>query len=51
MPLLVWGLGLKEGVDLGTRKSFADVSATVLEALGVENKLPGTSFYKDVVEE
>lgn len=51
VPLLVWGLGLKEGVDLGTRASFADVSATTLEALGVENKLPGTSFYRDIVEE
>ena len=51
VPLLVWGLGMKEGVDLGTRTSFADVSATVLEALGVESKLPGQSFYGDIVEE
>ncbi len=51
VPLLVWGLGMKEGVDLGTRASFADVSATVLEALGVDGSLPGTSFYKDIVEE
>ena len=48
VPLLVWGLGLEESVDLGQRKTFADVSATVLEALGVKEKLDGTSFYKDL---
>ena len=48
VPLLVWGLGIEEGVNLGARKSFADVSATVLEALGVNEKLDGTSFYRDI---
>ena len=48
VPLLVWGLGVEEGVDLGRRETFADVSATVLEALGVSEKLDGTSFYRDI---
>ena len=48
VPLLVWGLGVEEGVNLGQRKSFADVSATVLEALGCNEKLDGTSFYRDI---
>ena len=48
VPVLVWGLGVEEGMDLGERKSFADVSATVLEALGVRQKLDGTSFYADI---
>ncbi len=48
VPLLVWGLGLEEGVNLGERKTFADVSATVLEALGCNEKLDGTSFYGDI---
>ena len=48
VPLLVWGLGLQEGVDLGERSTFADVSATVLEALGCRGKLDGTSFYRDI---
>ena len=47
-PLLVWGLGVEEGVCLGERKSYADVSATVLEALGCGEKLDGTSFYRDI---
>lgn len=48
VPVLVWGLGVEEGLDLGERQSFADVSATVLEALGVRQKLDGTSFYGDI---
>ncbi len=48
VPLLVWGLGIEEGVNLGERASFADVSATALEALGVREKLDGTSFYKEI---
>ena len=48
VPLLVWGLGIEEGVELGERKTFADVSATVLEALGCKQTLDGTSFYGDI---
>ena len=48
VPLLVWGLGIEEGVDLGTRATFADVARTTLEALGVKNSLPGTSFYGEL---
>ena len=33
-PLLVYGKGIKSGVDLGTRASFADIGATVLEYFG-----------------
>ena len=48
VPLLVWGLGIEEGVNLGERATFADLSATALEALGVTEKLDGTSFYGDI---
>lgn len=34
-PLLIYGKGIKP-INLGTRESFADISATVLEALGAE---------------
>ena len=51
VPLMVYGLGLQEGVNLGERATFADVSATVLEALGAKAKLDGTSFYRDIVLE
>ncbi|MBR4236269.1 MAG: phosphopentomutase [Clostridia bacterium] len=48
VPLLVWGLGLKEGVNLGTRATFADNAKTVCDMLGVENTLDGTSFYPEI---
>ncbi len=48
VPLLVWGLNLEEGVDLGERNSFADISATALEALCLSEKLDGKSFYREI---
>ena len=48
VPLLVWGLGVEEGVSLGQRTTFADLSATALEALGAQGRLDGTSFYKKI---
>ena len=50
VPLMVWGLGVNEGVNLGVRKTFADVAKTTLEALGVPNAMPGTSFYRQLIE-
>jgi len=48
VPLLVWGLGIDEGIDLGTRTTFADVAKTTLDMLGIENSLDGTSFYPQI---
>lgn len=44
IPVLVYGKPLKKGVDLGILNSFSDIGATVLDLLGVEPKLKGTSF-------
>jgi len=43
VPLLVAGPGVRGGVDLGTRRTFADVGATVAEALAVTWTGPGGS--------
>ena len=48
VPFLVYGDSVKEGVDLGTRKTFADISATVLDMFGVENTTDGTSFKGEI---
>ena len=49
VPMLVYGNGIKGGVDLGTRSSFADISATVLDYFGLDQKdTKGTSFLKEV---
>jgi phosphopentomutase len=47
VPLLVYGPGIKGGVNLGTRESFSDLGATVAEALGVKIKR-GKSFLKSL---
>ena len=48
VPLLVLGKAVKP-CNMGTRKSFADIAATVTELLGVEYETPGTSFAKEVL--
>ena len=47
VPLLVFGPGIKGGVDLGTRESFSDLGATVAEALGIKIKR-GKSFLRSL---
>ena len=48
VPLLILGKQIKP-VDLGTRKSFADIAATVTELLGVSLETPGESFAKEIL--
>ena len=49
VPLLVLGKQVKS-VNLGTRKTFADIAATVAEMLGVTLETPGESFAREVLE-
>ena len=48
VPLLILGKQVKP-VNLGTRKSFADIAATVTELLGVDYDTPGKSFAEEIV--
>ena len=48
VPLLVLGKSVKP-VNLGTRKCFADIAATVAELLGVELDTPGESFAREIL--
>lgn len=50
VPLLVVGKGIKKGVHLGTRKSFADVAATLAQIFQVPNPGPGESFWNLIIE-
>lgn len=47
-PMIIYGKGIKLGVNLGTRKGFADIGATVLEYLGIREKNKGKSFLQEV---
>ena len=50
IPCLIWGPGLKKGVDLGTRDSYADQAATIAEYFGIEYRGDGVSFLKDITD-
>ncbi len=51
-PMLAFGKRLKQGVDLGTRESFADIGATVLDWLGLSaERICGKSFLKEIIHE
>ena len=51
VPMVVYGKGVKGGVDMKTRDSFADISATVLEYFGVDQKdTNGKSFLGEVAK-
>ena len=50
-PTLVYGKGLKSGVNLGVRSSFSDISATVLDYLNIDRKSTyGTSFLREILK-
>lgn len=48
-PLLIYGSGVKP-INLGTRKSFADIGKTVADIFGIDSKIKGESF-KDKISE
>ena len=48
VPVLALGQKIRP-VDLGTRKTFADLAATVAQLLGIPLDTPGTSFAKEIL--
>jgi len=51
VPILAAGPRVRAGVDLGTRESFADIGATVEQALGLAPEGPGRSFLADIASD
>jgi phosphopentomutase len=49
VPLLVYGAGIKKGVDLGTRSTFADCGQTIADIFGAGPLAFGKSFKKDLM--
>ena len=49
VPLLVAGRCVRAGVDLGTRRTFADLGQPLAELFGVGPLAHGTSFLKEIV--
>lgn len=47
-PLVMTGRHIKAGINLGTRPTFADIGATVLDYFGVKKEIEGTSLLKEI---
>jgi phosphopentomutase len=48
VPLLVAGAHVRRGVDLGVRRTFADLGQTLAELFGVGRLAHGTSFLQEI---
>lgn len=48
VPLIVYGNSIRKSVNLGIRKTFSDLGATVAEIFEVERPVWGKSFYDDI---
>lgn len=50
VPLLVYGKNVKPGIDLGVRKSFADLGQTISDYLGLNANFDADSFLDDILK-
>ena len=49
VPMIIYGNNIKSGVNLGSRATYADISATILDAFGVDKaNTAGKSFLCEV---
>lgn len=49
VPLLIYGYGIQEGLDLGTRPTFADIGKTAAALLGVDADVGGASLMRELM--
>lgn len=50
VPFLAYGEQVKKGVNMGTRKIFSDIAATILDIFGIDSRLDGTSFKDEILK-
>ena len=48
IPILIYGKSIKKGIQLGIRKTFGDIGATISEIFQVPLPKIGKSFLKDI---
>lgn len=48
-PLLIYGKKIKEGTNFGTRESFADIAATILDYFEIPSKVKGKSILPEIM--
>jgi phosphopentomutase len=50
IPLVIFGEKVRKGINFGTRPTFADIAATVLDYFNIDRKVAGTSFLKEILQ-
>lgn len=50
IPILVYGKQIKENVNLGIRKTYADISATILDIFNLSSLQNGVSFKNEIIK-
>ncbi len=48
-PLVICGHNVKAGVNLGTRETFADIAATILDYFNIKSDIKGSSFLPQIL--
>lgn len=48
IPILNYGRQVKAGINIGIRNTFADIAATIAEALQVDYKTQGKSYFRAI---
>lgn len=51
IPILIYGKSIKSNVNIGTRKSFSDIGATILDMLNIRGQIEGSSFKSLIYQE
>jgi phosphopentomutase len=49
IPWVITGKQVRAGANVGTRPTFADIGATILDYFGVESRITGTSDLKEIL--
>ena len=49
VPLVMAGKPVRAGANLGTRPTFSDTAAAILEYLGAKGKVEGCSFLREII--
>ncbi len=49
IPFVACGENVRRGVNLGTRETFADIAAILLEYFGIDQRTAGMSFLKELL--
>lgn len=50
IPILIYGKQIKENVNIGIRNTYADISATILDIMGLDKLPDGESFKADIIK-